>query len=119
MITLKDGPAQGSYAVKRAPLFLRAVVGPGNKQDVLDQLDDTPRADERVYIYRLEGEVGWAHVHFGGKDRARTGFYATGTYRHLADVDGEALRETAAWRQWCISHAGSPVNPQTGEIVSL
>jgi hypothetical protein len=25
---------------------------------------------------------------------------ASGDYRHLPDVDGEALRETAAWRKW-------------------
>ena len=119
MLNLLDGPAQGNYMGKRAPLFLRAVttdVAGATVADVLDQLTDTPAPTERVHVYKLEGAAGMVHLNRGGKG---SGFYATGSYRHLPDVDGEALRDTAAWRQWAIAHTGAPVNPETGEIVSI
>lgn len=98
MIRLLDGPAEGTYAVKRAPAFLRAVVGPSGN-DLLDQLNDTPAADEVVHVYRIrnDGPKGWVQVCRG----PGSGRFAIGEYTHLADVDGELLRDTAAWRSWC------------------
>ena len=58
MLKLLDGPAEGRYMVKRAPLFLRAVVSAGGAQDVLDQLEDTPAPSEEVYVYKLQGSAG-------------------------------------------------------------
>lgn len=119
MLDLLDGPAQGSYLVKRAPLYLRAVtleVAGATARDVLDQLTDAPAPGERVHVYKLQGQAGSVHLNRGGKG---SGFYATGVYKHLADVDGEALRDTESWRQWCIAHTGAPVNPETGEIMSI
>lgn len=103
MITLRDGPAAGSYAVKRAPLYLRAVVDRSRARDVLDQLDDTPRGTERVHIYQRVGEAGALHLNRG---RHGSGFYALGTYRHLPEVEGDELRETTAWRQWVGAQEG-------------
>lgn len=99
MIRLIDGPVAGTYMVKRAPLFLRAVEDTvtGGK-DVLDQLDDEPKATEQVFVYKLQGEAGWVHLNFGG---GKGGYYATGKYKYLED--GQALRETEAWRRYCVS----------------
>ena len=114
MIKLTDGPAAGSYAVKRAPLYLRAVVLDSEK-DVLDRIEDTPHELEAVYVYKRDGEAGAVHLNFGGgKSRARTGFYATGVYRHLPDVDGKTVRESTAWRAWVEAQVGGPIDPETG-----
>lgn len=100
MIRLVDGPAEGGYAVKRAPLFLRAVVHRGtNAKDVLDQLADTPAPDELVSVYRRAGEAGAAIV-CGRGPRAVSGTFATGEYHHMPEVDGEALRDNTAWQAW-------------------
>lgn len=96
MLQLVDGPCKGTYLVKRAPLFLRAVLNKEGKADVLDQIEDTPEKSEGVYVYQLEGNAGWVHLH-GTKVH---GFYAMGTYHHLSDVDGESLRDNAAWQAW-------------------
>lgn len=94
------GPAAGTYVAARAPAFVRAVVDEGGKRDVLDQLDDAPRQDERVYVYELIAGTGSGTAIVCGR-----GFsidMALGDYRHRADVDGEQLRETEAWRAWCL-----------------
>ena len=105
MITLLGGPCAGSYAVKRAPRYLRAVIGPNGKRDVLDQYDDTPAEGERVYIYRLHpGTEGVVHLKAG---KGMSGFYALGTYTPVEEVDGEQLRDTEAWRSWATARAES------------
>lgn len=103
MIKLNGGPAEGSYAVKRAPIFLRAVipakVGRAKpKGDVLDQLEDTPAEGESVSVYQREGEAGIVHIN----GRKVKGFYATAEYHWLEDVDGEALRDNDIWQEWAI-----------------
>lgn len=56
MVRLFDGPVEGTYRVKRAPLFLRAVVDDGTgRTDVLDQLDEAPRPTERESVYKMQG----------------------------------------------------------------
>lgn len=101
MITLTGGPGEGAYAVKRAPLYLRAVVAADGATDVLDQLTDTPRRGERVSVYRRTTEAGTVHLNMSGRSRRATGFYALATYEHMPEVDGEALRDNEAWRAWC------------------
>lgn len=100
MLTLNDGPAKGSYLVKRAPMYLRAVVNINGKADVLDQLDDSPRPRERVYVYHLVTGVGSVHLHMSGSARRASGFYVMAGYEYMPDVDGEAVRYTAAWQAW-------------------
>lgn len=108
MIHLHGGPCEGVYAVKRAPMYLRAVRNrgatkavPGSGMDVLDQLDDTPDADEDIYVYRIRsGTEGHVHLNMGSRG---TGFYALGEYDFLPDVEGEPLRATEAWRAWAES----------------
>ena len=101
MIKLHDGPAAGVYPVKRAPLYLRAVVNADtDKKDVLDQLVDKPGKAEAISVYRRVGPAGTVHINMGST-RKGSGFYATGEYIHLADVDGGLFRETQAWQDWC------------------
>lgn len=102
MLQLIDGPCKGSYMCKRAPVFLRAVKGKDNagNTDVLDQVDDKPSDAEKVYVYELQGEASIVHLNFGG---GRGGFYAMASYHYLPDVDGERLRDNAAWQEWAIT----------------
>ena len=99
MILLRDGPGRGSYAVGRAPLFLRAVVSASGKKDVLDQLDDTPTPEEQVYVYRRQGVAGFAIITLARPRRCVKS--ATGEYAHVPEAVGDDMRETSAWRAWC------------------
>lgn len=96
-VQLLDGPCQGDYLVKRAPVFLRAVKKGTGETDLLDQLDDTPAKDEKVYIYHTEGIVGWVHIHGNKKVQ---GWWALAKYRFIPDVDGEKFRNNTAWQEW-------------------
>ena len=99
---LIDGPAAETFMVKRAPLFLRAVVdSQRGEKDVLDRLDDTPKATEKVFVYRLEGEAGWIHIYCS--PRSKSGYYATGEYKFMPEVDGESVRTNEAWQTWVAS----------------
>jgi len=108
-VVLADGPAAGHYSIRRAPHFLRAVRFE-TVQDVLDQLNDTPRLGETVYVYELDTSEPWFDPE--SFERATLAIIcpppgARGTYRHRADVDGETLRETEAWRAWCRAQPGA------------
>ncbi len=120
MIKLNDGPAEGAYAVKRAPLYLRATVDAGTgARDVLDQLDDSPSESEEVVVYKLDGEAGQVHLNFGsGHGGQRTGFYATGDYHHVPDAGGTDLRDTMDWRRWVAARMpGVVVDLATGQWI--
>ena len=101
-VVLVDGPCAGTYSVRRAPYFLRAVRFE-SVQDVLDQLHDSPRLGETVYVYELDT----SERHFD-PDRwmqATGGFIcpppsATGTYRYRPDVAGDMVYRTDDWRAW-------------------
>lgn len=95
-IELKDGPCKGTFLVKRAPVYLRAVKDQKGKTDVLDQPDDRPKGFETVYVYEREGSVGSVHINAVGAK----GWYALGIYHHLPDVAGEALRDNVKWQAW-------------------
>jgi hypothetical protein len=106
-IVLEDGPAAGTYSVRRAPHLLRAVVSRSDgRVDLLDQLHDEPRPIEAVFVYEaVAGTV------FDPDMLARGGTFlcpppgASGKCRHRADVDGEELRTTEAWRSWARANA--------------
>jgi hypothetical protein len=115
VITLIGGPAAGVYMVKRAPLYLRAVVDKVTaEKDVLNELADEPSANETVSIYKREGEA--TTVHLLMSPRKLSGWYMLAKYKFLDDVDGEPLRETAAWRTWVIEHTEAKVDPESGAI---
>jgi hypothetical protein len=101
-VVLEDGPAAGRYTVRRAPHFLRAVVSRSDgRVDLLDQLYDEPRPIETVHVYEAA-----PHSIFDPDTLSRTGTFlcpppaASGRYHHRADVDGESVRTTEAWRAW-------------------
>lgn len=100
MIQIVDGPAGGvTFTLHRAPIFLRLVHGPKG-WDALDQLEDTPASDETVHVYRKAAGGGIVCIHGRGG-----GCFPTGEYFHVPDADGEAIRETSAWRARCDKRA--------------
>ena len=119
-MTLKGGPAAGSYVAKRAPMYLRAVLNRADgAADVLDQLEDTPADSEDVSVYQLQGDAGAVHLNFGGgrnRKGPKTGFYARATYHHREDVDGDLMRVAEAWRAWVSTQVDGDVDLDTGVI---
>lgn len=109
MMVLKDGPAKGAYAVRRAPYHLRAVVDEKTGEtDVLDQLGDYPKGSERIHVYRcVKNDGGIVSVMLAGKNgRGRHCVQSVSAeYEHLSDVDGEPFRDQEAWRAWAIANA--------------
>lgn len=133
MVEILDGPGAGAtLMLRRAPRLLRVTVrkpqdalfdAPPDPErlevdvagrkvqvgthrpdvDALDQPTDTPDADEAVYVYRRLGSAG--RVHVLQRPIRGSGFYATGRYQHLPDVDGDQLRDRAAWEAWALANA--------------
>ena len=101
MLTLIDGPCEGSYMVKRSPLYLRAVVDKNGEKDVLDQVEDQPKELETVYVYQREGNAGVVHIN-AAKVK---GYFVMANYRYMAEVQGEDLRDNVAWQTWATEHA--------------
>jgi hypothetical protein len=99
MLQLLDGPCQGTYLCKRSPVYLRAVIDDKGEKDVLDQIEDTPRDLETIYVYKRDGAAGWIHLN-GTKVH---GYYAMGSYNHLPEVDGETLRDNDKWQEWAVA----------------
>ena len=93
-LNLDGGPTTGSYISDRAPFFLRAITDGEGRMAVLAQLDDYPSPEDAVHVYRQSGR-GIA-CSFGA-NKGCVSFYE---YEHLADVDGELVRENEAWRDW-------------------
>ncbi len=115
MISLQGGLAEGAYAVKRAPLYLRGVLNTlTGEKDVLDQRDDVPGDNEEVSVYKLQGEAGVVHLNAG----KLKGFYATGTYNHVEDVRGVDIRDTMDWRQWVVDQLPEvAIDIESGRII--
>lgn len=99
-----DGPAAGvTLELRRAPVFLRVVIDPAGKVDALDQLDDTPAANEKIFVYRIDPKTLFrAHVCRRSKGQ-RSGWIESGDYRLHPSQPGDAVRETAAWQEWTTS----------------
>ena len=101
MMILKDGPAAGSYMALRAPLYLRAVVGPKDTPDVLNELEDSPGPREWVSVYRQVSMSGQVRLRLSRPSRCV--LVTMCEYEHLPDIDGQALRDTDAWREWVLA----------------
>lgn len=105
MIEILDGPCEGTFTVRRAPMYLRATVSrlDGHKRDVLDQLEDEPARYEDVYVYRREPHTwGLVFVRPGGR-------YEKGSYRLVDPQPAESdVRANAAWRVWAHAQAEVP-----------
>ena len=110
MIEIHDGPAAGrTFACRRAPTWLRVTHSTGEGWDALDAIDDEPRPDEQIHVYRLTRRGAGVFVCTRGSRSSAGGFYPDATYAHVPDIDGEAVRDTLAWRQWCADRAGVPL----------
>jgi hypothetical protein len=84
--------------VKRAPVFLRAVIDGKGEIDVLDQIGDRPGRSEKIYIYKRVG--GFTDIHVLMSPRSKSGWYVLANYQHMPDVDGEQFRDNGDWQTW-------------------
>lgn len=103
MIKFLDGPAKGTVLdLRRAPVWLRVVIDSAGQVDALDQLDDTPAADEAIYVYRIVGEP--TRYHLCCHPRSRGGWRVAAEYVvHKEPVDDTVLRDNEQWREWAMS----------------
>ena len=98
MLTLNDGPCKGTFMVKRAPVFLRAVIDGKGETDVLDQVEDMPKKNEKIYVYKRVGLENMCHIKM--VKRSESGWYALADYWYMPEVDGEQFRDNGEWQQW-------------------
>ena len=107
MIRFVDGPAAGVVlSLRRTPVLLRVVRGPGGNWDALDQLDDTPAADEAIHVYRCATDKPTACFWHGrGKGGRRTGGMSMVAEYSLLPFQpsDEEMRTNEAWAAWCAS----------------
>lgn len=100
MVKIIDGPAAGArMLLKRAPKYLRIVIDQENKVDALDQKDDEPSANERVYAYiMIEG------TYFSGfvcGSTIASGFFVSAEYSICKEQpDDSTLRNLSKWEKW-------------------
>ncbi len=111
MAKFTDGPAGGfGVLLRRAPLYLRAVLTPA-AWDGLDQLADEPRAGEEVVAYRRTTAKQSIHVCTRGSRSPLGGWYQEADYAVVEpQPDAGSLWSTEGWRAWCLAQA-APVNP--------
>lgn len=100
--TVRFGP---TLSVARAPLFLRFVYRCGDWKtlDSLDQLDDTPDADETIVVAKYKSG-GSMHIDRIVKN-CRVGEwrqYANYEFYEPQPADAE-VRDNAKWREWCLA----------------
>jgi hypothetical protein len=75
--------------------------------DALDQIDDAPTVDEKLYAYQICGPIGT--IFLDGKDKSgkrigRSEIMAT--YRLVGNQPTDAeMRSTFGWKKWCKEEA--------------
>ena len=97
-----DGPAAGvNLLVRRASILLRVVCSASGKWDALDQVDDSPKADEVIFLYRMEKFVGRAFVCVRGKGGGG-GAKEMADYKFMPEQPSDAdMRDSKRWLAWC------------------
>jgi hypothetical protein len=80
-------------------MFLRAVQNGKGENDLLDQVNDLPAKDEKVFVYQMEGNPGTIHIH---GEKGIQGWWALARYRYLPAIDGEKFRENTIWQEWAL-----------------
>jgi len=110
-----DGPASvKSLDLRRHPLFLRAVIDADGTVDALDQLDDTPKASEAIFVYRREGAI--MRYHLLCTPRRLSGWHQTADYRLYGEQPSdEILRDTIKWREWAAAQRAAAWKPKRQE----
>lgn len=110
MITFKQGPADGkTLSLQRVPVYLRVVVDGAGNIDALDQLDDTPRPGETIYVYKILNHAGTVHIdRRDPKTGRRVGeWMQMATYQLMEEQPTqEQARDTATWQNWVAEQAG-------------
>lgn len=87
--------------LRRLPLFLRVVIS-GTEIDALDQINDTPRADETVHVYVRQPGAMQNAIHLNTGRKPGGGWFARAEYKlSPTQPSDEEVRSTKAWRQWC------------------
>jgi hypothetical protein len=104
----RDGPAEGKVLqLSRTPMpyFLRVTQKPDGTIDALDQVEDTPEDDEKIFVYRKISDDGTVHVDGRDKDGKRFGrWYTCCTYAlHETQPEDAVLRGKDSWPAWCRS----------------
>jgi hypothetical protein len=104
MTRFLDGPAAGqSLTLNRAPRFLRAVQKPSGAWDALDQLEDSPEDDERIYVYRRMAKPSVLHV----DSTKGSAWYMVAEYRLNPTQPAEyQARDNFEWQGWCLAETG-------------
>jgi hypothetical protein len=112
MISFLDGPAKELVRLRlgRAPYFLRVVRTKGTRRwDALDQLDDSARPEEEIFVYELASEPLRAFVRPGG-------LMISAHYKFCRrqPLDEDA-RDNTRWRHWCEQERASRIGPPDNE----
>jgi hypothetical protein len=96
-----DGPAAGQLLpLRTCPQFLRVVVDPIGKVDVLDQPEDFPRDNETIFAYRMV-ENTFRRVWVRAQKREASGAYDSGDYKLIVPQPSEpALLSRGLWVDW-------------------
>lgn len=106
MTTFQDGPARPAVlSLRRSPLFLRVVHGPRG-WDALDQLDDEPRPNETVHVYRRVCKPR-GHVTTHERGRGRRCYPLVEYTLHPNQPSAEVVRDTEKWQEWCVGEQQS------------
>ncbi len=118
MTEFLDGPAAGvTLALERQPIYLRVVLNRRTREwDALDQISDTPKANESLYAYRREWIGLPVHIQFSGKRGRRCGWFRPAKYRFVAEQPSEeVMRDAARWQQWAkaMAEESNPTAPST------
>lgn len=102
MIRFKNGPAAAkTLRLHRAPLFLRVVIAQDGTVDALDNLDNEPRDDEAIHVYRRDGEPGTVHIDGTRNGRRFSEWLITAEYRlHREQPTDETARNNVKWTAW-------------------
>lgn len=98
MTRFLDGPAQSAKLMLRRAAYWLRVTECAGKIDALDQPEDTPNANEKLYAYMIAEKPSTCHVRMSG---GRGGFYPIAVYRlsPVQPTDAQ-MRDTAAWKAW-------------------
>lgn len=108
MMRFKDGPAAGVTLSchGRTPLMLRVVQNSRGEWDALNEIEDTPKPDERIYVYIIASPPGWMHVSYRPRSRSYSG--STSEYKLWPEQPAEAhVRGNKAWQAWCAANHGA------------
>jgi hypothetical protein len=118
MTKFLNGPAAGIVlSLSRSPRFLRVVFSLTDGWDALDQLEDIPKPNEKIFVYQIAYTPFVMHV--DGRD-PKTGkrfgrWVSSAPYKlHAEQPDDATARDKLAWKAWCETQSTIHPNPVPG-----